>query len=504
MHLGLTSAAVAERRARDGWNDLPSTGRRGLATAVLAGVREPMTLLLLVCGGDLRRPRRSRRSGFMLLGFVVFIMALTLVQERKTERALEALRDLASPRALVIRDGERVRVAGRELVPDDLVVLAEGDRVPADAVDRRSEPPRGGRVARHRRVGPCSQERLGRRRSPSRDPAAKISPSSSRARSSPPARGSRACTRPGPRTEIGRIGTAMQTRDVQDTSLQAETRRLVVKLAWIGGALSAVAALRLRRRQARRAARLLAGLTLAMAILPERVSRRRHDVPRARRVASVATKGAGASDPGGRVARRGHRALRRQDRNADGEPHDVSRSANGDRSIETPRRAPESMHETVEYSILASRKDPFDPMERAFKELGEAARGHRAPARRLEARARVPADARTARRRAGLARAGAARGSSSPPRAHRKRSRALCGLSPTSASARWRTAFARSDRGPARPRGRARRRSTRRRSPDDPAALGPSLRRARRARRSGARRPFPRPSRSAGALGFAS
>ncbi len=69
----------------------------------------------------------------MLLGFVVFIMALTLVQERKTERALEALRDLASPRALVIRDGERVRVAGRELVRDDLVVLAEGDRVPADA-----------------------------------------------------------------------------------------------------------------------------------------------------------------------------------------------------------------------------------------------------------------------------------------------------------------------------------------------------------------------------------
>src|SRR6185295_15296808 len=70
----------------------------------------------------------------MLVGFVVLILVLTLFQERKTSRALETLRDMASPRALVIRDGERVRVAGRELVRDDLVVLAEGDRVPADAV----------------------------------------------------------------------------------------------------------------------------------------------------------------------------------------------------------------------------------------------------------------------------------------------------------------------------------------------------------------------------------
>jgi magnesium-transporting ATPase (P-type) len=129
---GLTSAEVLARRARDGWNELPSTHRRGLLANVLALVREPMTLLLLVCGGIYMAVGDSR-EGFMLLGFVVFIVALTLFQERKTERALEALGDLASPRALVVRDGERIRVAGRELVEGDLVVLAEGDRVPADA-----------------------------------------------------------------------------------------------------------------------------------------------------------------------------------------------------------------------------------------------------------------------------------------------------------------------------------------------------------------------------------
>ena len=70
----------------------------------------------------------------MLLGFVFVVMGITIYQERRTERALEALRDLSSPRALVIRDGRRVRIAGREVVRGDMVVLAEGDRVPADGV----------------------------------------------------------------------------------------------------------------------------------------------------------------------------------------------------------------------------------------------------------------------------------------------------------------------------------------------------------------------------------
>ena len=70
----------------------------------------------------------------MLLGFVLFITGITLFQEQKTERALEALRDLSSPRALVIRDGEQKCIAGRDVVRGDVLILTEGDRVPADAV----------------------------------------------------------------------------------------------------------------------------------------------------------------------------------------------------------------------------------------------------------------------------------------------------------------------------------------------------------------------------------
>ena len=129
---GLTASEVSASRERYGANELPTSGKRGLLADALELVREPMSLLLLACGGIYAAVGDRQEAG-MLLGFVIFIMGLTLFQERKTGRALAALRDLASPRALVIRDGERIRVAGRELVQDDLIVLAEGDRVPADA-----------------------------------------------------------------------------------------------------------------------------------------------------------------------------------------------------------------------------------------------------------------------------------------------------------------------------------------------------------------------------------
>ncbi len=109
---GLTHDQVLELRKREGYNELSTGGRPGFAASVLSVVREPMTLLLLVCGG-VYTLLGDRQEALLLLGFVVFIMVLTLVQERKTERALETLRDLASPRALVVRDGARVRVAGR-------------------------------------------------------------------------------------------------------------------------------------------------------------------------------------------------------------------------------------------------------------------------------------------------------------------------------------------------------------------------------------------------------
>ncbi len=96
-------------------------------------IRQPM-LLLLLGAGMVNFLLAEPLDGTMLMAFVVVVIAISIYQEHKTERALAALRDLSSPRALVVRDGVQRRVAGRDVVRGDLLLLAEGDRVPADAV----------------------------------------------------------------------------------------------------------------------------------------------------------------------------------------------------------------------------------------------------------------------------------------------------------------------------------------------------------------------------------
>jgi len=88
---------------------------------------------LLIAGGIVYLLLGDRTEAIMLLLFAFLSVTITIVQESRSEHVLEALRNLASPRALVIRDGKRIHIAGREVVRDDLIVISEGDRVAADA-----------------------------------------------------------------------------------------------------------------------------------------------------------------------------------------------------------------------------------------------------------------------------------------------------------------------------------------------------------------------------------
>ena len=130
---GLSDAEVKRRQSSEGFNELPRPDQRTTLRIILEVLREPM-LALLLGGGVVYLLLGDLKEAVILLVFATMSVAITVVQESRTERVLEALRDLTSPRALVIRDGERKRVAGREVVRGDFVVLAEGDRVPADAV----------------------------------------------------------------------------------------------------------------------------------------------------------------------------------------------------------------------------------------------------------------------------------------------------------------------------------------------------------------------------------
>lgn len=128
------SAAEAEQKLRTvGFNQLPSAKPKTIWHIGWQVMKEPMFLLLISCG-TLYLILGDYREGIILLSTISVIIGITFYQYNKTERALEALKNLSSPRALVVRDGIEQRIAGREVVPDDILVLHEGDRVSADAV----------------------------------------------------------------------------------------------------------------------------------------------------------------------------------------------------------------------------------------------------------------------------------------------------------------------------------------------------------------------------------
>lgn len=130
---GLPEETAQARLRTEGYNELPQGNRRTPLRIVGEVLREPMLALLLV-GGGIYLALGDVTEALILLVFASLSVIITVVQETRTERVLDALRDLSSPRALVIRDGERKRIAGREVVREDLIVVAEGDRVPADAL----------------------------------------------------------------------------------------------------------------------------------------------------------------------------------------------------------------------------------------------------------------------------------------------------------------------------------------------------------------------------------
>ena len=112
---GLTADEARIRLAADDPNELVRTGSRSAIRIVSGVLREPM-LALLLAGGVAYLVLGDLTEALILLAFALFSIVLTVVQETRTEHVLEALRDLSTPRALVIRDGERVRIAGRDVV----------------------------------------------------------------------------------------------------------------------------------------------------------------------------------------------------------------------------------------------------------------------------------------------------------------------------------------------------------------------------------------------------
>jgi len=130
--MGLAMDEADRCLSSDGLNELPRARRSGLGRRAFSVLREPMFLLL---GGAsaLYLLLGDAGEALVLAASVFVVVGITLYQAGKSERALDALRDLSTPQASVVRDGAPIRIEARRVVVGDVIVLSEGDRVPADA-----------------------------------------------------------------------------------------------------------------------------------------------------------------------------------------------------------------------------------------------------------------------------------------------------------------------------------------------------------------------------------
>jgi Ca2+-transporting ATPase len=267
--MGLSQAVAEQRLVAEGPNQLPQTDKRSGLRIVGEVLREPM-LALLLGGGLAYLLLGDQVEALILLVFATFSVAVTVIQEARTEHVLEALRDLSAPRALVIRDGERVRIAGRDVVRDDLLVLEQGDRVAADAILLNAQDLKvdeslltGESLPVHKRavdgVVPGDIRRPGGEDQPFVYSGSMIERGSGIAR----------VVATGQQTEIGRIGKSLSLLEPEAPRLRTETAR-IVKLCAIGGAAVALLVVLLfGMTRGGWIDAILAGITIGMSLLPQ-------------------------------------------------------------------------------------------------------------------------------------------------------------------------------------------------------------------------------------------
>jgi Ca2+-transporting ATPase len=255
--IGLSATEAQQRFQSEGPNELTQAKKRTWLIIILEVLREPMFLLLLASSviylllGD-------THEALMLMSMILLVIGITFYQENKTEHTLEALRNLSSPKAVVIRDGETQQILSREVVRDDLTILSEGDRVPADGL-LISGP--GLSVDESLLTG----ESVAVRRDPGETDESQLYAGTLIVQG----QGVMRVQKIGMQTELGKIGRSLETLDTEDTLLQKEVRRLVRYFAIWGVFLCLLVLLAYGFIRGGWMNGLLAGITLAMSVLPE-------------------------------------------------------------------------------------------------------------------------------------------------------------------------------------------------------------------------------------------
>lgn len=257
---GLSSADAKAGLQSHGFNELLTSAPKNVWKIAFEVVREPMFLLLISCG-LLYMILGDYREGIIMLSTIFLIILITFFQYRKTEKALEALRNLSSPRALVIRNGKELRIPGREVVPGDILVINEGDRIPADAVLLESLSLTIDESLLTGESAPVTKLTVA---APNAEKVAIFSGTLVIQGS-----GLAEVTATGNKTAFGKIGVSLAVIKQEETQLQTEMKKLIRNLFLIGAVLSIAIVLLYYFTRGGFIQSLLNGLTAAMAILPE-------------------------------------------------------------------------------------------------------------------------------------------------------------------------------------------------------------------------------------------
>jgi Ca2+-transporting ATPase len=370
---GLTGTEAASRLRTEGYNELPRARQRTIPRIVIEILKEPMFGLLIGSGaiyfllGDLQ-------EALLLLAFATISVAIAVVQESRSENVLKALRDLTSPRALVIRDGVRRRIPGREVARGDVLVLSEGDRVPADGRLMMSddllldESLLTGESVPVRKLASGSDKPP----RPGGDDLPFVFCGSLVVRG----HGVAEVSATGPRSEMGKIGTTLRDIESVPPRLTVQTRRLVRVAAVAGFIVSALAVLLYGTMRGSWLEALLGGIAIGMSMLPEefplvltvfmvmgawRISRARVLTRRAAAIETLGSATVLCTDKTGTLTENRMNVVELR---ADSQIYHPSDA--------TP--LPERFVPLVECGVLASAIEPFDPMEQAFHSLDRLTR----------------------------------------------------------------------------------------------------------------------------------
>jgi len=373
QYKGLTDQEVETRTKEFGYNELPSQKRQSIFSIFISVLKEPMLLMLLGSGG-IYLFLGEIKDALMLLTFVFVVVGITFYQERKTERALDALKNLSSPRALVIRNGEQKQIFGKELVQDDIIVLREGDRVPADAVILSAtnllidESLLTGESLAVRKTVWDGKNKLVH-------PGGEDLPFIYSGTMVVQGRAIAKVTSIGIHTEIGKIGKSLQTIKDEDPMLKKETGKIVKNFTIAGMILCVVVVILYIITKGNIINALLSGITLGMAMLPEefpvvllifltlgawRMSKRK---VLTRKTAAIETLGSANTLCVDKTGTLTLNKMKLVGIMVSGAYFDIQ-DKNGE-------DLPELYHPLCEYAFLASQKNPFDPMEKEIKQKTE-------------------------------------------------------------------------------------------------------------------------------------